>query len=202
MTLSSAKILGLTLLSLSVGAAGCSGKLGEPVALVNPLPRGEAATSVDTFTATISAIDYQARTVTLRSESGEARKFRVGPEVQNFSQAKVGDRVTIGYVQAVAMDVGPDDGSFRPSVTTTFDRAAPGSKPAALATQTVTLKASVEAIDHDKRLIALRGPEGNTVTLKVGETAQRFREVKKGDRVVVVYSEAIAIAVSAPTPVS
>jgi hypothetical protein len=47
-------------------------------------------------------------------------------------------------------------------------------KPGAMASELITLTATVEAIDLEKRLVTLKGPEGNTVTLKVDEQARNL----------------------------
>lgn len=44
-----------------------------------------------------------------------------------------------------------------------------------------TLSATVEAIDHEKRLVTLRGPEGNQVVLEVSEEARNLDQVEVGD---------------------
>lgn len=51
----------------------------------------------------------------------------------------------------------------------------------------VNLQASVEAIDHDKREVTLKGPAGNLVTVIVGEQVKRFDEIKVGDSVRAQY---------------
>lgn len=50
----------------------------------------------------------------------------------------------------------------------------------------------VEAIDHDQRMITLRGPSGATITFKAGEEIQRFNEINVGDEVEVETMQALA----------
>ncbi len=59
--------------------------------------------------------------------------------------------------------------------------------------QTTTLTAEVVAIDKKDRTLALLGPKGNVVALKVGEEAHNFDQVKVGDKVKVKYYEAVAL---------
>jgi len=49
-------------------------------------------------TATISAIDAAKREITLKGPDGKDTTVVAGPEVKNFSQLKVGDKVDIQYV--------------------------------------------------------------------------------------------------------
>ena len=52
-----------------------------------------------------------------------------------------------------------------------------------------SITATVETIDHDKRTIALKGPRGNVVALKVGPDEKNFQQIKTGDRVTAKYYE-------------
>ncbi|KPK38541.1 MAG: hypothetical protein AMJ69_08140 [Gammaproteobacteria bacterium SG8_47] len=58
--------------------------------------------------------------------------------------------------------------------------------------EAVKVTATVEDIDYEKRLIELKGPEGRTETIQVGPEVERFKEIKKGDKVVVQYYQALA----------
>jgi hypothetical protein len=66
----------------------------------------------------------------------------------------------------------------------------------------VTLKATVEAIDHTNRTVALRGPKGNLVALEVDPSVTRFDNLKVGDVVTTSYYESVAYDIKKPgTPV-
>src|SRR5262245_38280979 len=71
----------------------------------------------------------------------------------------------------------------------------PSGKPGAVVAEGVSITATVEAIDYDKRTVDLKGPKGRVVTLKVGPEAKNFNQVKVGDRVTAKYFESTAIAV-------
>ena len=62
----------------------------------------------------------------------------------------------------------------------------------------LTVRAKVVDVDHDKRLVTLRGPKGNTATYAVDEAVKNFPQVQKGDEVVVKYYQAIAVQVKKP----
>jgi ribosomal 50S subunit-recycling heat shock protein len=62
----------------------------------------------------------------------------------------------------------------------------------------IRARARVEAVDHKKRLVTIKGPWGNTVTLKVDEAVKNLPQVAVGDRVLVEYEESIAIRVMKP----
>jgi hypothetical protein len=57
----------------------------------------------------------------------------------------------------------------------------------------VRVTASVEAIDKAKRLVTLKGPEGNTFVVEAGPEVRNFDQIKVGDLVVVRYIEALTL---------
>jgi hypothetical protein len=71
-------------------------------------------------------------------------------------------------------------------------------KPGVVIVDAASITATVEAIDYDKRTVALKGPKGNVVELKVGPEAKNFNQVKVGDRVTTKYYQATAIVVRKP----
>jgi hypothetical protein len=75
----------------------------------------------------------------------------------------------------------------------------PAGKPGAVVAEGVSITATVEAIDYDKRTVDLKGPKGKVVTLKVGPEAKNFNQVKVGDKVRARYYDATAIYVRKPT---
>lgn len=74
----------------------------------------------------------------------------------------------------------------------------PSGKPGVVMAEGVSITATVEAIDYDKRTVDLKGPKGEVVTLKVGPEAKNFNQVKTGDRVTARYFESTAIQVRKP----
>jgi Cu/Ag efflux protein CusF len=55
------------------------------------------------------------------------------------------------------------------------------------------ITASVEAIDKAKRLVTLKGPEGNTFVVQAGPEVKNFDQIKVGDLVVARYIEALTL---------
>lgn len=72
---------------------------------------------------------------------------------------------------------------------------APQVQGAAVAADTLTVTAKVQAVDQAKRVVTLRGPEGRVVKVKVDPGVKNLAKVKVGDMVVVQYREAIAIEI-------
>lgn len=78
-------------------------------AMVEVAPKGKkpAGIVVNTteVTATVEAIDYQNRTVTLKGPSGKMATLNVDPRVKKFKQVKVGDELVVRYTEAIAIKV-------------------------------------------------------------------------------------------------
>lgn len=72
---------------------------------------------------------------------------------------------------------------------------APAKKPYVKKERTVTATATVQAIDLDKRVVTLKGPEGNVFDVTVGKEARNLPQLKVGDEVTVKYYEALSAKV-------
>ncbi len=154
------------------------------------------ASEVVTATATVQDVDQAKRTVTLKGEDGKTVTAKVGKNVQNFDQIKKGDQVKAAYYESAAISIRkPGD---PPAATGEKDVVlAPeaGEKPGKAEIRTVQTAATIEKVDTKKREVTLKGPEGQSKTIKVKEDVKDIDRLQKGDQVVVRYTEAFAIKV-------
>jgi len=153
--------------------------------------------NMKTVTATVESIDLATRAVTLKGPDGKVMGLKVGEEVKNLPQVKVGDKVTVTYYESIAAQIikpgtGPASAAQQAVAT-----AKPGEKPAGAMVQQVTVVAAVEAIDKTTQHVTLKGPEGNTVEVKV-KNPKNLEGVKVGDEVAITYTEAMAVSVEKP----
>jgi len=159
-------------------------------------PSGELADVVE-VQATVTAIDLKTRMVTLKGPEGNETTIHVDKRARNLPQVKVGDLVKIAYVQHVAWQV-RKPGDQAPTDTVAQDQAAvraePGEKPGGAVGQRLAFTATIEAIDLDKHTVTLKGPGGNSQTIKARNPAN-LKKVKVGDLVDIVYTEAVGIKV-------
>ena len=58
--------------------------------------------------------------------------------------------------------------------------------------ESVTMKASIEAIDKTARSVTLKGPRGNLVSVHADESVKRFDQLKVGDIVTATITVAVA----------
>ena len=70
-------------------------------------------------------------------------------------------------------------------------------KPSFSASQTMTVSAVVEAIDHETRVVTVRKPDGEAITFTASDEARNLDQVKVGDALIAAYKETVSIAVMA-----
>jgi hypothetical protein len=174
-----------------------SAQTKEAVEAATAKPGGELV-EVLTGVLTVDSIDAAKRAVTLKSPDGNLKSYKLGPEVKNFDQIKVGDEVKVALAESVAIFVRKSDEPPAAVEMETVQAAPKGEKPAVVVTDTFEMTAKVEAIDYEKRTVTLKGPEGNVKTFSVGQRVKNFNNVKIGDEVVLRLTEALAIAVEKP----
>ncbi len=68
-------------------------------------------------------------------------------------------------------------------------------KPSLHTSQTATMTAVVEAVNHETREVTLKGPEGNTMTFVAGDDVRNLDQVSAGDTVVAQYQQSLDIEV-------
>jgi Cu/Ag efflux protein CusF len=173
--------------SLVVGA-----QTGAMVAGTSPGKAGVA--QVVKATATITAIDPATRDITLKGPQGNELTVTAGPDVKNFANLKVGDPVSVEYVEALTLELKKGGGL---PVQRTEQSGAMGAKqgaqPAGAVGRQVTVVANVVALDPAKQTVTLQGPR-RTVEVVVADPEQ-FKQIAKGDQVEATYTQALALSV-------
>jgi len=139
-------------------------------------------------------IEPDTRTVTLKGKNGKVIQVEVGEEARNFDQLKVGDVVNAEYKEAITLSLKKGSGLRSGEASQTVDRTPPGAKPGGTVARQVTIMADVTAVNAKTKTVTLKGPQGNTVDVVV-EDPNQLKNIKKGDQVQAVYTEAFAISV-------
>jgi hypothetical protein len=184
-------LLGLLLLATLPALAVAE----EKAPAADPSPRFEAVEqSSDTMT--IVSIDEANRYVTLKSASGDTATIKCGPEVRNFAQLRVKDRVVTKYSEKFTVHV-DTTGVAEVTSETVTGRAPLGAKPSASQTETTQAKATIDAIDKNAGTVTLRGLDNEPYTLHPLDPANLDR-VKVGQVVVFTHTVAVAISVEKP----
>jgi hypothetical protein len=162
-------------------------------------PGAEGAIEVGAITATakVTAVDAAKRTVTLTNEAGANNTYKLGKNVRNFDQIKVGDKVKATLLESVAVVVrkssAPPDASERGVVAV----APKGAMPGVIMAKTRQISAKIVSVDTTARTVTVEGPMGGTPTIKVGPRVN-LDELQKGDDVTLRVTDALAIRVEKP----
>ncbi|MEK6293170.1 MAG: hypothetical protein V4793_17640 [Paraburkholderia tropica] len=178
-----------------IGLAQLGSAQAQTDAGVVKTPGRAAVAASRTVTAEVLSVDPATRTVRLKREDGKTFEVQVGEEARNFDQLRIGDKVTMTYREGLTVSLKKGGGGATSvEETPSLERAPKGAKAVGTIGRLVRVVADVVAVKHKTRMVTLKGPEGDTVDLKV-EDPKELANVKVGDQVEAVYTEALAISV-------
>jgi hypothetical protein len=147
--------------------------------------------------ATVDAIAADSRLISITTPDGRKATLEAGPEIRNFDQIRVGDKVKVTYKAALAASISKSKETPKETFDAGAVRAPEGAKPAAAVGQTMTTTVVIESVDTSFDAVTFKRPDGFTRTIAVAspEGKKFIRTLKKGDKVDVEYTEALAIQV-------
>lgn len=153
----------------------------------------------ETITATVTAIDSTKRTFVLQDDSGNQRQLTAPPQMINFPQLKVGDRVVAQFMEetlifATDSDMLPADGIQQIA-------AAPdaGNKPGLFAAEQVQVTATVIAVDVEQHTATLEYPDKQLHTVNVRSDVD-LSPLDVGKKVVTIITSTVEITVTEQKP--
>lgn len=148
------------------------------------------------LTGTVRSIDNASRRIVVEGDDRTVL-YRVSNKVRNFDQVEVGDRITLDYVESVAVAMADPNDSGEGLVDVFGARAPEGAKPGALGAMVGTVV--VDFMDYAPRthVARIRMPDGVVTSVTVAEELRRFAATRQaGDRIIVAVEEAVAIEVT------
>jgi Cu/Ag efflux protein CusF len=142
---------------------------------------------------TVSAVDKENRTITLKGPKGRTITLDV-QDPSKLEVVKVGDPVVAAYVEAVAVQV-KKAGAATPGMSVQESRVGskPGETPAGAIGREVTVVGTITAVDQKAQTVTIKGPRGNEETVKVKDP-KNMQGVKAGDMVEITYAQALAVS--------
>jgi len=149
-----------------------------------------------TETAVVEAIDAATRTVTLKKPDGTFVGVAAGPDIKRFEEIKVGDKVNARYYENVVVRLkqpGEGEVDSRVTGTTGAGQELPGGTKA----RQLTITATIAAIDMTTPSVTFTGPNGWKYMSKVQDT-EALAKVKVGDKVEIVWTEAVLVSLERP----
>jgi hypothetical protein len=168
------------------------------VALVVPAASAgqtKSQSAAVTATFTIVAIDQTTRLVTLKDKDGYVDSVYAGPEVQRFSELKVGDTVTFTYYESVVYQIRSLRAAEAPGSAETNVVRNTGPRPGGTMSRQLTATVTVLGIDLTVPSVKFKAEDGSITNFKV-EDKKALASVKVGDRVQITYTEALAVSVA------
>jgi hypothetical protein len=150
------------------------------------------------YEGTVTKVDKKSRTIFFKNNEGES-KFVAGPEIKNFDQIKKGDRLSVTYELAVAIELikSKSDGIRSKVETSSETTSKAGEKPTRTISNTTTIIADIVEVDRSKKLVSVKGPSGK-VTVVTVKNPQLLADVNVGEQVKVIYFDAMAASITAP----
>jgi hypothetical protein len=178
----------------SVATLVLLGPVGADAQATPGSTRELAATQRFQMGATVEAIDKAGRTLTVKGDGGRRITLDVPPEVRNFDQIEVGDRVRADYVDEVVIAVRKPGAPMTASDVKVVSVAPAGATPGAASIRTREVTATITAIDTERRLVTLRGPQGNSRTIHLDPDV-RLDGLQVGEEVTARQTEATVLGV-------
>jgi Cu/Ag efflux protein CusF len=147
--------------------------------------------------ATVTAIDPATRNVTLVTRAGEKVVVKAGPGVANFPQIRAGDQVRVAYAEQIVLRMAGSGEELSEGRAAGAATGPPGEKPGAALGQATQAIATVTEIDAKRRKVTLQFSDGSSKKFPVRDDIDLSKH-KVGERVVIRYTEALAVSVDKP----
>ena len=148
------------------------------------------------ITATVQAVDYAKREVTLKTEMGNTVTFVVDKRIERLNEVKIGDKIRAEYYVSLGGELRKPTAEEEANplqILQGLAKAPIGTEPAAGGLQQIKAVTTVEGLDLPTQTVTLKGPRGNYVTVRA-EHPENLKKLSLEDTVVVTYTEALAIS--------
>lgn len=163
---------------------------------VTPPPPAVVSTASEAV-GVVQSVNTRTRQVVVRTPQNRNVTVVAGPEVQNFSRIRRGDRVRVRFEEAVAVQLAPRGTTLPAEVDVGAARAPAGGRPAGAVVATVRDTVTVNAVDTTANTVTFTSSRGvrRTVAVRSPEMQAFIRTVRPGQRVNVAIAEATALSV-------
>jgi hypothetical protein len=185
-----------SILAVSLSLTACSSSdNGKGSTQVTREPGHVSEVRTYTTTATVTGIDLENRRVTLTTPDGDREIYTLGPEVRNFNQIRIGDKVKTTLSQEVALSLTRTDGPASSSEGTSITRAPEGSTPSGAIANTRQVTGRIVAIND--RDVTLQFADGKMRKITVDKDVD-LAGLRPGYFVTGRVTEAMAMRVEKP----
>lgn len=154
-------------------------------------------TELQERTLTVQEIDRDNRSFAVTGD-GQRFNVRVSEAVVNFDQIEVGDTVNVAFRQSTTVGMALPDDSGETLVASGAVTAPEGARPGVIAGDVVSAVVTFVAYDPRTHDATVRTEDGRLIITRVQPDFRRFAAARQpGDRVVVEFTEALAVSVEA-----
>ncbi len=143
-----------------------------------------------TITATVDRIERSSRVVTVRGEGNVFQSVYVEPAIKEFDDLRVGDRITVRYVESTIVKVRPGAKLSEVRDLTEEARKAGGANVVSQLQAVVT----IENIDRDGLFVTYR-TQDNVIAVRAVNDKRLLEGLHAGDRVEVTLTRERAISI-------
>lgn len=165
--------------------------LAPVVTAVVTAQKDNVVTREQTVVATVDRIEKGPRLVTLRTSDNTYQTVYVEPSLKIFDDLKVGDTVTVRYVESTVVALRPQAALSKPRDTT--EDAKKAGKTDVVSQQTAVV--TIEGIDSQRLFVTFRWERGSRLVRSVSDP-RLLDGLKAGDRVEVTLTRERAISVT------
>jgi hypothetical protein len=149
---------------------------------------------IDTVTATdtVKAVDDRTHALTLESPNGAIETYHAFPNTIDFDQIHVGDKVRATVTEALAVSVRKAGTPPPVGDAVAVELAPKGATPGIFVANSEEATSKIMEVNRFTRTITLAELAGGPKTVKLG-SGVNVSELKKGDDVVVRYTDALVL---------
>jgi hypothetical protein len=183
-----------------MGLCGCSSLPENKVQAYDTyqkgVPGGTATQRIEQ-TIKVTGIDAVTRLVTGIDGNGNARAIRVGPDVVNFDQIRLGDLIKTVLTEELVVHLRGKNEPLDDGLMSQVALAERGDKPSGTVVETFQATATVVGLDTARQEAKLQFEDGSTRVFAVRKDVDLTKR-SIGEEVVIRRTEAVAISVETP----
>jgi hypothetical protein len=154
---------------------------------------GIGTASVITIHGKVVSVDRPKKQVTLEGPNGKQITVHVY-NPYNLAHAKAGDRFVAKFYEIITIVKQKPDPSIPPvSVAEGIVTAEPGQTPGSAFGRSIRVVATVDAVNHTKHTLVIKGPDGAEETVKVNHPFS-LKHVHVGDQIVMTLTDVVAVS--------
>lgn len=183
-------------LMLAACASDKEGSQAESDSTVSEAPLRYEDSATVVMMMGVEAVDYASRRITLSDSSGSSTTYVVGPQVKRLDEVKVGDDVKVTFTASLEAELRAptaEEEANPISITEVTGRSPRAADPAGGTQRRVRIVTTVEGVDLGKMLVTLKGPMGDTTTVRA-RSEENIRKLRVGDTIVVTYVETALVS--------